>query len=220
MSHFRAFGGSQFAGFSFLVSFPGAIPKLSSFFVSFASSGRLKAIGFLSCYKSARGRVEPLPRAYPWETTTPVGTPKPTPKGRPKASRRKARPRICLRKGCGRRYEPKRWNQRYCQDLECRRLLRRWQACRRQAARRKTVAVRAQHAAAQHARRQRAKSTPQLTGSRAVAPARGHAAKSFFRACLRPAGMPRASAAVGSESGPLLRPDLPSGGRAGCRPRT
>ena len=149
MSHFRAFGGSQFAGFSFLVSFPGAIPKLSSFFVSFASSGRLKAIGFLSCYKSARGRVEPLPRAYPWETTTPVGTPKPTPKGRPKASRRKARPRICLRKGCGRRYEPKRWNQRYCQDLECRRLLRRWQACRRQAARRKTVAVRAQHAAAQ-----------------------------------------------------------------------
>ena len=28
-------------------------------------------------------------------------------------------------KGCGRRYEPKRWNKRYCQDPECLRLLHR-----------------------------------------------------------------------------------------------
>jgi hypothetical protein len=41
--------------------------------------------------------------------------------------------------------------------------------------------VKAQHAAAQRARRQRAKSAPQPARSPAVAPARGHAAKSFFR---------------------------------------
>ena len=220
MSHFRAVDGSQFAGSpsssASRAQFQSCLPSL---FPSPAPVD-LEGIGFLSFYKSARGRVEPLPRAYPWETTTPVGTAKPTPKARPKASRRKARPRICLRKGCGRRYEPKRWNQRYCQDPECRRLLRRWQACRRQAERRKAAEVKAEHAVAQRARRQRAKSAPELTGSPAVAPARGHAAKSFFRPRLRPAGMPQASAAVGSESGPLLRPDLPSGGRAGCRSRT
>lgn len=41
--------------------------------------------------------------------------------------------RICLRKGCDRRYIPRRWNQRYCQDPECLRLVRRWQAAKRRA---------------------------------------------------------------------------------------
>ena len=61
------------------------------------------------------------------------------------------RPRICLRKGCGRKYQPRCWNQRYCQDPECLRQVRRWQAARRQAKRRQDAGVKAQHAQAEKA---------------------------------------------------------------------
>ena len=54
---------------------------------------------------------------------------------------RRPRPRICLRKGCGRKYQPRRRNQRYCQDAECLREVRRWQAARRQAKRRRDARV-------------------------------------------------------------------------------
>ena len=46
-----------------------------------------------------------------------------------------------MRKGCGREYQPRRWNQRYCQDPECQREIRRWQAARRQARRRQDAAA-------------------------------------------------------------------------------
>ena len=58
---------------------------------------------------------------------------------------------LCLRKGCGRKYQPRRWNQRYCQDPECLREVRRWQAARRQAKRRQDAASRARHAQAEKA---------------------------------------------------------------------
>jgi hypothetical protein len=115
----------------------------------------------------------------------------------PKTSRRKPRPRLCLRRGCCQRYQPKRWNQRYCQDPECRRLLRRWQARGRQAERRKAAEVKRQHAAAQQARRQRAKATPEVKQGPRIPSARGHAAKTFSRPlCARPGchGHPRPSA--------------------------
>lgn len=99
------------------------------------------------------------------------------PKCRHRTSPRRPRVRICLRKGCGRKYLPRRWNQRYCQDPECRRQVRRWQAARRQARRRQDDAAKAQHAEAQRARRQRAPSTPQALPNPDVTPARGHAAK-------------------------------------------
>lgn len=99
----------------------------------------------------------------------------------PGASGRKPRPRICLRKGCGRKYQPRRWNQRYCQEPECRREVRRWQAARRQAKRRQSAAVKAQHAQAERARRQRVKSVAQVDQNPDVAAARGHAAEVFFR---------------------------------------
>ena len=62
-------------------------------------------------------------------------------------------PRACLRKGCGRRFLPRRWNQRYCPDAECRRLLRRWQDAKRQQRRRSRADVRQQQAAAEKQRR-------------------------------------------------------------------
>jgi hypothetical protein len=85
-----------------------------------------------------------------------------------------------LRKGCGRRYQPRSWNQRYCQDPECRREVDRWQAARRQARRRQHADAKAQHARAEKERRQRAKSTSQTVEDPELTPARGHAAESFF----------------------------------------
>jgi hypothetical protein len=92
---------------------------------------------------------------------------------------RRPRARLCLRKGCGRKYQPRRWNQRYCQDPECLRLVRRWQAARRQARRRQDQAAKTAHAAAERGRRRRVASSPQLPKAPEVAAARGHAAKTF-----------------------------------------
>jgi hypothetical protein len=93
---------------------------------------------------------------------------------------RRPRARICLRKGCGRKYTPRCWNQCYCQDPECLRLVRRWQAAKRQAKLRQDEAVKARHAQAQRARRRRVISLPQPPKKPKVAAARGHAAKIFF----------------------------------------
>lgn len=64
-------------------------------------------------------------------------------------------PRICLRKGCGRSYHPRHWKQRYCQDLDCLKEVRRWQALKRQQRRREQPEVRQQRAAAERERRAR-----------------------------------------------------------------
>jgi hypothetical protein len=102
--------------------------------------------------------------------------------------RRRPRSRLCLRKGCGCKYTPRRCNQHYCQDPECLRLVRRWQAAKRQAKRRQNDGVKAQQAKSQRARRQRAKSSPQPPQNPEVVAARGHAAKIFFPTpfCDRP----------------------------------
>ena len=107
---------------------------------------------------------------------------------KPNCRCRRPRTRVCLRKGCGRKYQPRCWNQRYCQDPECLRLLRRWQAAQRQAERRQDEAVKAQHAEAERARRQRAPSSPQPPKVPEDATARGHAAKIISPApmCHRP----------------------------------
>jgi hypothetical protein len=110
-----------------------------------------------------------------------VGSRQPSSNQRRSARGRQPRARTCFRRGCGRKFVPQRSNQRYCQDAECRKLLRRWQAARRQAKRRQDEQVKAQHAAAERARRERAKSSPQPAGNAEFAPARGHAAEIFFR---------------------------------------
>ena len=63
--------------------------------------------------------------------------------------------RVCLRKGCGRVFQPRRWNQRYCQDPECLHLVRRWQAARRQRRRRQHAEHRERHCEAERQRRRR-----------------------------------------------------------------
>jgi hypothetical protein len=120
------------------------------------------------------------PRAFPVGDEPPLGTHQVKGKYRRPARVRRARPRICLRKGCGCRYQPRVWNQRYCQKPECRRLVRRWQAARRQARRRQDPQVKAQHAQAERARRQRAKIASQTDQSPPLTSSRGHADDAFF----------------------------------------
>jgi hypothetical protein len=120
------------------------------------------------------------PRAFPWESEAPVGNHHVKGKHRPKARERRPRARPCLNKRCGREYQPRRWNQRYCQDPECLREVRRWLAAQRQAKRRKDDDVKAEHAQAERARRQQAKSTPQPDQTHELRLAHGHAAETFF----------------------------------------
>lgn len=64
-------------------------------------------------------------------------------------------PRMCLRKGCRRIFDARSGNQRYCQDPECLRLVRRWQAAKRQQVRRQRPEVREERAAAAREVRER-----------------------------------------------------------------
>lgn len=51
----------------------------------------------------------------------------------------------CLRRGCENHYTPRRWNQRFCGQAECQRLVRRWQAAKRQRRVRQTEQGRERH---------------------------------------------------------------------------
>ena len=84
------------------------------------------------------------------------------------------RSRDCLRQGCGHVYQPRRWNQRYCQDPECLRLVRRWQAAKRQQQRRAHPEVLQAHAATERQRRARRREESRLASEEvSVTPADG-----------------------------------------------
>ena len=71
--------------------------------------------------------------------------------------------RSCLRKGCSRTFQARRYNQRYCQDPECIREVRRWQGAKRQRKCRSQAEGRQRHAEAERQRRKQrasAVSTP------------------------------------------------------------
>ncbi len=105
-----------------------------------------------------------------------MGRKQPTRKSAQRTSkRRRPRPRICLRKGCGQRYTPRRWNQRYCQDPQCLREVRRWQSRQRQQRRRASPQGRQRHRQAERARRREAKISGQRPTKRSTDGARGHA---------------------------------------------
>ena len=74
--------------------------------------------------------------------------------------------RTCLRKGCGRVFQAKRWNQRYCGAPDCQREVRRWQAAKRQRRHRQKAENRQRHAQAQRERRQKAKAEGEGTKSK------------------------------------------------------
>ena len=96
-----------------------------------------------------------VPRAALPGARPPLGRLQDNPSPRPSASVQRLGRRICLRKGCGRSYQPRHWKQRYCQDLECLKEVRRWQALKRQQRRRERPEVRRQRAVAERERRAR-----------------------------------------------------------------
>jgi hypothetical protein len=112
--------------------------------------------------KEVPERFSRTARADPPGAVPPVGYSHFTSRPPGSASTRRLRPRVCLGKDCGRVYQPRRWNQRYCQDPECLKRVRRWQNRRRQQDRRRQAEVRGQQAAAQRQRRQRRRQA--LTG--------------------------------------------------------
>ena len=100
--------------------------------------------------------------------------------------------RLCLAKGCGRFYHARQWNQHYCQDPDCLRAVRRWQATKRQRERRAEPEGRQKHAEAERERRRRAPKPPPVgeSPSAETAPPDGawsRSKKSFpHRLCDRP----------------------------------
>lgn len=86
--------------------------------------------------------------------------------------------RNCLRKGCDRKFTPQRGNQRYCQEEECLRKVRRWLARKRQRQCRQSEEQRQRHCERERARRERLRQAAQISSdpnSKPPQPARGHA---------------------------------------------
>lgn len=78
--------------------------------------------------------------------------------------------RSCLRKGCGRRFQARQYNQRYCREPECLGEVRRWQAAKRQQKCRSQPGARQRHAETERQRRKQraAEAQPSLEGTPAV----------------------------------------------------
>ena len=153
------------------------------------------------------------PRAFPLGDEPPVGAHHVKGKRRRPARGRRPRPRICLRKGCGRKYQPRCWNQRYCQEPECQREVRRWQAARRQAKHRQDAEAKARHAQAE--RDAPPAGQVRVPGCSAAQKLRRRVVtqqKLFFPSFMRSARLPRITRDLAPQPGTLLLPRLPSGG--------
>ena len=157
------------------------------------------------------------PRAFPWETEPPVGNHhvKGNHRRQARPRRRPSAPRTCLNKGCGRKYQPRCYHQRYCQDPECQRELNRW----RSASGRRNVARTATSKPSTPRQKRRAASEPsprprpfkiQKLHRRVVTQ---H--KVFFPSVMQSAGLPRTPRELDPQPGSLLLPRLPAG-RSQC----
>ena len=134
---------------------------------------------------------------------------------------RRPRPRICLRKGCGRRYQPRCSSQRYCQDSECLRQVRRWQE--RPAARLNIVRMTASKPSMPRPRRSgggepKSRSRPLRTPK--LRPRVVTQQKLFFPPLVRSARVSRIPRELTAQPGSLLLRRLPSGGSQRLGPGT
>ena len=122
------------------------------------------------------------PQADPGESSPPMGHAQDTrePLFGTRRTRRLGR-RKCLRKGCGRVFVARAWNQRYCQDAACLREVRRWYSCTRQQRQRESDEGKRRHREAERRRRRRAKTRRNKVTPSSKSPeeeaARGHAAE-------------------------------------------
>ena len=157
------------------------------------------------------------PRAFPWEIKPPVGIGHVTGKRRRRARGRRSRPRICLRKGCRRKYQSAVSQPALLSGSGMPAASP--PLARGAAAGQTSPGRRRQNPStprSEKARRQLAKSASQTVENPKLAPARGHAAETFFSLPLmRSAGLPRTPRELAPQPGTLLLPCLPSG-RSEC----
>ena len=160
------------------------------------------------------------PRAFPlggsilpWAPSTLSESPTARPEGADRA------PRLCMRKGCGRTYQPRCWNQRYCQEPEWLRQVRKWQAAKRQAKHRQDAEAKVRHAQAERERRERAKRRPRPLNTQRLRRRVVTQQNLFFHALVRSARLSRTPRELTPQPGTVLWPCLPSGGsqRPGSR---
>jgi len=152
------------------------------------------------------------PRAFPWEIEPPVGTCQGTGKRRADARGRHPRQRKCLRKGCRRKYKPRRWNQRYCQDPECKRQVDRWLEARRQAKRRR--ATKSKPSMPRQKERAASKPSPRSRPFQNQKLRRRVVTRQnlFFCSFMRSAGLSQPACDFSPQPGTLLLSRLSSGG--------
>ena len=128
------------------------------------------------------------PQADPMGAVPPVGREDPT-SGPGRRKRRRFPLRLCLRQGCGRHFDPRSWNQRYCPDPDCRRKVRQWQDRKRQQRRRSSKEGKKAHREAESRRRKRereaGKPATRERSDRSQEAPRGHGAKGGIT-CDRP----------------------------------
>lgn len=137
--------------------------------------------------------------------------------GRRKRMVRQPRARLCLLKGCGQRFHPRRAQQRYCSD-ECGKAARKWSRWKAQQRYRCTKPGRQKRNGQSQRYRERVRSRRPTHSGAVEEPARV-ITKNFFRGLLRPARLLRRFRSTAAKSlTTLLLTGVPTG--AGARATT
>ena len=138
--------------------------------------------------------------------------------GRRRRLPRRPRARLCLLKGCAKRFHPRQAGQRYC-GQECREAARKWDRWKAQQRYRETAAGKQKRNGQSRRYRERVKSRKPPEAEAVNDPARVITTEHFFRLLLRPARLLRELRAPAAKSfTALLFAYLPAG--AGARART
>jgi hypothetical protein len=137
--------------------------------------------------------------------------------GRRKRSTRRPRKRLCLLKGCEKRFHPRQARQRYCSE-RCRQAARKWSRFKAQERYRKTAAGQQKRNDQSRRYRKRVKSRKPAAPEADNESARVITPEVFFRSFLRPARLLRGIRTPAAKSfAALLLARLPA--RDGARPR-
>jgi hypothetical protein len=136
--------------------------------------------------------------------------------GRRKRLARRPRIRLCLLKGCERRFHPRQARQRYCSEV-CREAARKWSRRKAQERYRETAAGQQKRNGQSRRYRERAKTRKPAEPEVVNGPPRVITTEHFFRPFVRPAGLLRVLRAAAAKSlAAFLFARLPA--RAGARP--
>jgi hypothetical protein len=171
-------------------------------------------------YRAPEGKQRPLRGRSFWESSPPMGPfESPTTRFgnqplRPERVVRRPRARLCLLKGCSRRFHPRRAQQRYCSE-QCGKAARKWSRWKAQQRYRSTRSGKQKRNGQSQRYRERLRSREAADSEAVEKPARV-ITKIFFRGELRPARLLRAIRSSAAESlTTLLLTGVPAG--AGSR---